>query len=175
MPACSDNDGVTAKREWIEQGLRHMREREEQLRLASERRLHHAAVIKEKGPDLMRRLVAEVAAVIEEYKHSARAGGDDIEFEDLPGDGFHVTKARFPKVGLECRPGYETQVVHCNMTRTDDHESAPQEFLFNLGIKVDDSDKLALDHETRTFQTLDEVVEFLLKPVLFPAPGPQDA
>ena len=166
--------GVTMKREWIEQGLRHMREREEQLRLASERRLHHAAVIKEKGPDLMRRLVTEVAAVIDEYKHSARAGSDEIEFEALPSDGFYVAKAGFPRVGLECRPGYETQAVHCNMTRTDDHESAPQEFLFNLGIKVDDSGKIALDHETRTFQTLDEVVEFLLKPVLFPAPSKQD-
>lgn len=169
-----DNCGVTAKREWIEQGLRHMREREEQLRFASERRLHHSAVIKEKGPDLMRRLVTEVAAVIDEYKHSARADGDEIEFEELPGDGFHVTRARLPRVGLECRPGYETQALHCNMTRTDDHESAPQEFLFNLDIKVDDSDRIALNHEARAFQTLDEVVEFLLKPVLFPVPNDQD-
>jgi hypothetical protein len=151
-----------------------MREREEQLRLASERRLHHAAVIREKGPDLMRRLVTEIAAVIDEYKDSARAGGDAIEFEELPGDGFSVANAGFPRVSLECRPGYETQAVHCSMTRTDDPESAPQEFLFNLGIKVDDSDTIALNHETRTFQTLDEVVEFLLKPVLFPTPGNQD-
>jgi hypothetical protein len=151
-----------------------MREREEQLRLASERRLRHAAVIKAKGPGLMRRLVTEVAAVVDEYKRSAGAGSDEIAFEELPGDGFHVANARFPRVGLECRPGYETHAVHCSMTRTDDHESAPQEFLFNLGIRVDDSDNITLDHESRTFHTLDEVVEFLLKPVLFPAPGNQD-
>lgn len=155
-------------RDWIDEGVRHTREREEQQRLASERRLHQTAVIKEKGPDLMRRLVAEVGAAVEEYKHTARAGSNEIEFDQLPGEGLCVTKVKLPSVGLECRPDYETHVVYCNMTRTDTHEGHTQEFVFNLDITVDDSDKIGFRHETSALQTLDEVVEFLLKPVLFP-------
>jgi len=155
--------------DWIDEGLRQMREREEQHRLASERRLHQTAVIKEKGPDLMRRLVAEVGTVVDEYRQRARLGSNQIEFEVLPREGFCVTRATFPRVRLECRPGYETQVVYCNMTRTDNHESAAQELVFSLGITVDESDKIVLRHETGAFQTVDEVLEFLLKPVLFPA------
>lgn len=155
-------------RDWIYEGLRHAREREELQRLAVERRLHQTAVIREQGPDQMRRLVAEVGAVVDEYRQTARAGNSEIEFEPLPGEGFCVTTFKLPRVSLVCRPDYEAHVVYCNMTRTDAHESNTQEFVFNLDITVDDSDTMALRHETRAFQTLDEVVEFLLKPVLFP-------
>jgi hypothetical protein len=160
--------GGAVARDWIDEGLSHTREREEQQRLASERRLHQTAVIKEKGPDLMRRLVAEVGAVVDEYRHEARVGSHEIEFEALPREGFCVTKVKLPNGSLECRPDYEAHVVYCNMTRTDNEGSDAQEWVFSLDITVDDSDKIALRHETRAFQTLDEVVEFLLRPVLFP-------
>jgi hypothetical protein len=155
-------------RGWIDEGLRHAREHEEQQRLVSERRLHQTAVIKEKGPDLMRRLVAEVGAVLDEYRHEARVGSSEIEFEALPREGFCVTKAKLPRVSLECRPDYEAHVVYCNMTRADLHEGDTRESVFSLDMTVDDSDTITLRHETRAFQTLDDVVEFLLKPVLFP-------
>jgi hypothetical protein len=155
-------------RDWIDEGLRHTQEREEEQRLASQRRLHQTAVIKEKGPDLMRRLVTEVGAVLDEYRHRARVGSNEIEFEVLPREGFCVTKTEFPRVGLECRPDYEAHVVYCNMTRADNHEGDTRESVFSLEMTADDSDTIALRHEARTFQTLDEVVEFLLKPVLFP-------
>jgi hypothetical protein len=58
-------------RDWIDQGLRQLQEREEQQRLASKRRLDHAVVIKEKGLDLMRQLVAEVGAVVAEPTEGA--------------------------------------------------------------------------------------------------------
>ena len=153
-------------RPWIDEGLRHRRDREEQQRLASERRLHQAAVIKEKGPDLMRRLVAEAGTVVDEYRRET--GGDDIEFEELPREGFCITRARLPRVGLECRPDYELHVVYCNMTRGDTLDSETRELVFNLDLTVDDADRIVLRHETRTFQAPDEIVEFLLKPVLFP-------
>jgi hypothetical protein len=159
-------------RDWIDQGLRQVREREEQQRLASRRRLHHAAVIKEKGPDLMSRLVAEAGAVVAEYRQRAPAGSSEIEFETLPHEGFLVTRSALPKVGLECRPGYETHAVYCNMTRVEDHETEPQEMVFSLTMTVDESDRIGLRTETVTFAGVDEVVEFLLKPVLFPTFDP---
>jgi len=155
-------------RDWIDEGLRHRREREEQQRLTSERRLHQTAVIKEKGPDLMRRLVAEVGAVVAEYRRRTGAGSDEIEFEELPREGFCLTRARLPRVGLECRPDYELHVVYCNMTRADTHQSETRELVFNLDMTVDDSNRIAVRHETKTFQAPDEIAEFLLKPVLFP-------
>src|SRR5688572_28721569 len=96
-----------------------MREREEQLRLASERRLHKAAVVKQKGPALMRRVQTEIAAAVDEYRHVTHAGSNDIEFEEQPSDGFYVARMALPKVSLECRPAYESQALHCNMTRRD--------------------------------------------------------
>jgi hypothetical protein len=161
-------------RNWIDEGLRHTREREEEQRLRSEQHLHRTAVIKEKGPDVMRRLVAEVGAVVDEYRNKTRVGNDEIEFETLPHEGFFVRKAKLPTVGLECRPVYEAHVIYCNMTRADSHEHDARELVFNLDIMVGDSDKITLRHETKVFPTLDEVVEFLLKPVLFP-PLNQDA
>ena len=155
--------------EWIDQGLRQMRQREEQLRLASERRLHQAAIIKEKGADLMGRLLSEVGAAVDWFKQRAPLGGHEVEFEALPHEGFCVTRANLPRVSLECRPGYETHVLYCNLTRSDSRESGPQEFVFSLSMTVDDSDAVVLSHETRAFQHLEEVLEFLLKPVLFPA------
>jgi hypothetical protein len=160
--------GVSVARGWIDEGLRHAREREEQQRLASEHRLHQTAVITEKGPELMRRLVTEVGAAVDEYRHTARVSSNEIEFEPLPGEGFCVTKVKLPSVSLECRPDYEMHVVYCNMTRTDNHESHTQEFVFSLDITVDDSGQIMLRHEMSAFPTLDAVVEFLLKPVLFP-------
>ena len=154
--------------DWIDQGLRQAREREEQHRLLSERRLHQTAVIKQRGPELMRRLVAEVRAAVDEYRQAARLGGAEIELEALPDEGFCVTRTKPPRVSLECRPGYEMHVVHCNMIQSENQEVAPQEFVFNLGMSLDDSDKIVLSNESRAFETLDEVVEFLLKPVLFP-------
>jgi len=159
---------VLVARNWIADGLQHAREREEQQRLASERRLHQTAVIKEKGPDLLRRLVAEIGAVLEEYTREAPVDSNEIDFEMLPREGFCVTKATLPRVGLECRPDYEAHVVYCNMTRADNHDGDTRESVFNLDMTVDHSDRIALRHEARTFQTLEEVVEFLLKPVLFP-------
>ena len=35
--------------------------------------------------------------------------------------------------------------------------------MFNLDMTVDRADRIALRHEARTFQSLDEVVEFLLE------------
>jgi hypothetical protein len=155
--------------DWIAQGLQQIQEHEEQHRLASERRLHQATVIKQRGPELMRRLVAEVGAAVDEYRQGVRLGSTEIELEMLSDDGFCVTRTKPPKVSLECRPGYETQTVHCNMTRSDDQAIAPQEFVFSLGMTVDDSDNIVLRNENRPLESVDEVVEFLLKPVLFPA------
>jgi len=157
--------------DWIDEGLRHTQEREEQQRLASLRRLHQTAVIREKGPDLMRRLVTEVGAALDEYRLRARVDSNDIDFEVLPREGFCVTKAMLPRVGLECRPDYDAHVVYCNMTRADNQEGDTRESVFGLDMTVDDSDTIALRHDARTFQTLDEVVEFLLKPVLFATPN----
>jgi hypothetical protein len=155
-------------RDWIAEGLRHTSEREQRQSLASEHRLHQTALIREKGPELLRRLVAEVGAALDEYTREARTDLKAIDFEVLPREGFCVTKATLPRVALECRPDYESHVVYCNMTRADSHEGDARESVFNLDMTVDRSDRIALRHEARTFQSLDEVVEFLLKPVLFP-------
>ena len=157
--------------EWIDRGLQQLREREERLRLAAEHRLHQAAVIKAKAPAVMGRLVAEVARAVDEYKQRAPRGSSDVEFEELPHEGFTVARTRFPRVSLECRPGYETHALYCNMTRTDDHESAPQELVFTVGMTADESDAIVLHHEARAFKNLDDVLEFLLTPVLFPTLG----
>ena len=95
----------------------------------------------------------------------------EIEFETLPHEGFCITRSTLPRVVLECRPGYETHVVYCNLTRIDDRESDPQEMVFALGMTVDDAGRIALRHESLAFPSVGEVVEFLLKPVLFPTLG----
>ena len=95
---------VPVARDWIAEGLRHTAEREEQESLASEHRLHQTALIREKGPELLRRLVAEVGAALDEYTREARTDLKDIDFEVLPREGFCVTKATLPRVALECRP-----------------------------------------------------------------------
>jgi hypothetical protein len=154
--------------DWIDEGLRHAQERAEQRRLASERRHHQTSVIKRRGPDLMRGLLAEVGAIIDEYRRKADPGGNEIEFEALPHEGFCVTKTTLPRVGLECRPDYEAHVLYCNMTRTGDQESDPVELVFSLYFTVDESDNVELRHGTRPFRSVNESVEFLLKPVLFP-------
>jgi hypothetical protein len=160
-------------RDWIDEGLRHLQERAEQQRLASEHRHHQMSVIKEKGPVLMRGLLDEIRAVVDEYRSKARAGSQEIAFEELPHEGFFVTRTTQPKVDLQCRPGYEAQVLYCNMTRVDDHETDPVELVFSLDFGLDESDSVELREGPRVFKTVGEAVEFLLKPVLFPVADPR--
>ena len=155
-------------RAWIDDELRQMPAREEQRRLAAERRLHQAALIKQKAPDLMHRLVQEAGVVVDECRHKAGVDVGVREFQPLPHEGFSVTKVSFPRVYLECRPDYEGQVVCCNLSRTDTHESEPLEWDFNLRFTVNDRDAIELRHDDHTFHDVDEALEFLLKPVLFP-------
>jgi hypothetical protein len=142
--------------------------REQQRQLASERRQRQAAMIAAQAPELMRRLVAEVGAALDEYRQKARAAADDIEFEPLPHEGFSITNTSHPSVYLECRPSYDGQVLHCNLGRTDRDEGEIRESAFNLHFTVSDSDVVALRHEGRIFQNASDPAEFLLKPVLFP-------
>ena len=153
-------------REWIERGLQQVRQHEQLYRAAAERRAHHARIVKEKAPDVMSGLVAEIEASVEEYRRLTQS--NSIEFEALPHEGFCVTRKTAPRVGLECRPDYELAVVYCNLTRTDDPLTDPQELVFNLSFSVSETDQVALCQETRTFQTAGEVAEFLLGQVLFP-------
>lgn len=161
--------------DWIDEGLRHARDRAEQRRLASEHRQHQTSVVKAKGPDLMRALVAQVSAIIDEYRRKADAGSDEIEFEALPHEGFCVTKTTLPKAGLECHPDYEAHVLYCNMTRAGDQGGDLVESVFSLDFTVDESDNVRLCHKTQMFESVDEAVEFLLKPVLFPAADQPDS
>ncbi|MBI3319447.1 MAG: hypothetical protein HYZ89_02515 [Candidatus Omnitrophica bacterium] len=158
-------------RDWIDEGLRNTRERANQQQLASEHRHHQTAVIKAKGPELMRAVVAAVGAAVEEFRHKAQSGRNEIEFEALPHEGFCVTKTTLPKVGLECRPEYETHVLCCNMTRVGDQETDTVEWVFSLDFTVDESNNVALRHGSGVLHSADEAVEFLLKPVLFPLPA----
>ena len=155
-------------RDWIERGLRQVREREQLYRAAAERRAHHAAVVKEKAPDVMRRLVAEVRASVDEYRRLSHGESDGIEYEALPHEGFCVTRLTPPRVELQCRPDYESGAVYCNLSRTDDPETEPQELVFNLGFAVNEDDQVALCYESRTFQIVAEAAELLLRQVLFP-------
>jgi hypothetical protein len=155
-------------RDWIDEGLRHEPEREAQERLDSEQHHHNMSVIKEKGPDFMHRLVMEVRDVIEEYRCKAPGSNDEVDFEELPHEGFCITKIRLPRVSLECRPDYEAHLLCCNMTRTDGRESEPTERMFNLSLTLDESDNVQLRQGSRIFRTVDEAAECILKPVLFP-------
>src|SRR5215207_6885477 len=58
---------------------------------------------------------------------------------------------------------------YCNLTRTNDPETEPQELVFNLGFTVNDAEQVALCYETRTSHTAAEAAELLLGQVLFPA------
>ena len=156
-------------RSWIEEGLRHARERAEQMRVAAERRVHQASVIKQKGPEVMRAVLAELTAVLEEFTRAVPSAPRELEFEQLPHEGFCVTRTTAPKVDLQCRPSYETQAVYCNMTRANERESEPVERVFSLDFIVDESGNVALREGARVFHTAADAVEFLVKPVLFPA------
>ena len=105
-------------RDWIDEGLRQTPTREQQRELASERRRRQAATIVAKAPELMRQLVAEIGAALDEYRQKAATRADAITFERLPQDGFSLTKASFPKVSLECRPDDAAQVLSGNRSRT---------------------------------------------------------
>jgi hypothetical protein len=155
--------------DWIDEGLLHTRERAERLHLALEQNQHQSTVIKDKAPDLMRGLVAEVGAAIDEYRRKAHLVSSEIEFQPLPREGFCVTKGTPPRVALECRPDYEAHVVYCNMTRTVEQEREFVEFVFRLNFTLDESDNVELCSGTRVFHRVGEAVEFLLRPVLFPA------
>jgi hypothetical protein len=155
-------------RNWIEDGLQHARERAEQLRLGAERRARQASVIRQQGPEVMRAVVAEVRAVIDEYKRAAQAAASDVEFEELPHEGFCVTRTTPPRVELQCRPSYETQAVYCNMTRSNNPPGEPVERVFSLEFTVNESERVVLREGTRVFQTAGDTVEVLVKPVLFP-------
>jgi len=158
-------------REWIDAGLRQTPAREQQSQLVSERRGRQTATVAANAPELMRRLVGEVRAALDEYRQKAQVRANDIEFEPLPHEGFSITKAsRHPSMYLECRPSYGGQVLHCNLSRTDRDEGESREWAFNLHFTVSDSDVVALDHEGRIFQNESDAAEFLLKPVLFPPP-----
>ena len=128
-------------REWIDEGLRQTPAREQQRQLASEHRRHQATAIAAKAPELMRQLVAEIGAALDEYRQKASTRADAIAFERLPQDGFSLTKASFPKVSLECRPDYAGQVLLCNLSRTDkdEHEIKVRELAFTLPFTVSDS------------------------------------
>jgi hypothetical protein len=155
-------------RDWIEEGLRETPAREQQRQLASERRQRQAATIAAKAPELMRGILAEVGAALDEYREKAPEHADDIQFELLPHEGFSITKASFPKVYLECRPDYVGQVLFCNLSRTDRAESQTRGSAFTLHFTMNDSDEVALLPSAGSFQNASAVGEFLLKPVLFP-------
>jgi hypothetical protein len=155
-------------RDWIDEGLRQTAAREQQWQRAAGRRQRQAATIAARAPDLMRELVAEVGAALDEYRQKAPGRAEDIQFEPLPHEGFSITRAGFPKVYLECRPDYAGQVLLCNLSRTDRDESAIRELAFTLHFMVTDSDVVALHREPRTFQSASDAAEFFLDPVLFP-------
>lgn len=153
---------------WIDEGLQHEREWADQQRVASKHRLQQTSVIKEKGPPLMRELVAQVGGAVDEYRRKARTSSTELEFTVLPHEGFSVAKLTLPRVALECRPDYEAHALWCNMTRIEDQESEPEERLFSLDFTADESNTIRLNYGTRAFQTVDEAVECVLKTVLFP-------
>jgi hypothetical protein len=155
-------------REWIDEGLRREQGREELWRLAGERRLRQTAAIEKEAPALMRQLVGEVAAAVEEYKVKTRLEDDVINYETLPQEGFWVTRDGNVRVALECRPAYGAHCVYCNMTCTVGRTET-RELAFNLRFTVSDSGRVELSYESRVFHSLDEAVEFLMKPVLFPS------
>jgi hypothetical protein len=161
-------------RDWIDEGLRQTPARERQRQLASERRRREAATIATRAPELMRQLIAELGAALDEYRQKATTGrGDEIEFELLPHEGFSITKPSFPKMYLECRPDYAGQILWCNLSRTDNDESDDirvRELAFTLHFTVSDSDVVALRREPRIFKSASEAAEFFLEPVLFPQP-----
>jgi hypothetical protein len=162
---------VSMAREWLDEEFRRAPEREEQRHLAAQHRLYLESVIARNGPDVMRRLLDEVDAVVAEYRRESRISVE-VGVERLPQEGFSITTTGFPRMYLECRPEYTAQVVCCNLSRTDDAERDTRELIFNLHFTVDDHEHVGLRHEARIFQTVDAAVQFLLRPVLFPAADP---
>ena len=156
---------------WIDEGLRQAADRERQAALAAERQRHREAVIKQQAPDLMVRLASAIGAAVDEYKEKARVGSDKIDFEPLPRESFRVTKVTLPSINLECHPDYDGHVVYCNMARSDSHESGACELEFALQVIADGLGNLELRDGNRSFANVDDVAEFLLKPVLFPLPS----
>jgi hypothetical protein len=155
-------------RNWIDEGLRNERVHAEQQKLVQERKLRHAAVIQDKGPALIRELVTDIAAAVSEYHDKSGGGSSAVRFEALPHEGFFIERPVPLRVQLECRPDYAGEVIYCNMTSGEGRQPEAYERAFTLHFVVDESDNLGLRHENRALRTIDEVVEFLVRPVLFP-------
>jgi hypothetical protein len=159
-------------RDWIREGLRSEAARADERRLARERRLQQKRVIEEKGPDLTRQLVAEVSAAVEQFTAEGGQANATLVFEPLPHEGFCLERTVQPRVTLECRPSYDAACIYCNITRDDDVEPEVLATAFLLRFIVTDSNRVELRHENRTFETVGELVEFLLAPVFFPPVEP---
>lgn len=158
-------------RAWIEEGLRHTHERAEALRRDEGRRRHWHTLIEAQGPEVMRSLVTEVAAAVEDYRRAVPGPEGTVEFESLPREGFLALRVDTPRVTLQCRPDYAGQTVHCSLTRPGSRPSEVVEVPFNLHFTVAGSDRVCLRHGAHSFTDVARVAEFLLSPVLFPSPG----
>jgi hypothetical protein len=159
-------------RAWIEEGLRHTRDREEALRRDEGQRHHWQALIERHGPDVMRALVAELEAAVQDYR---RATGDRegiVEFQSLPREGFVVSRTEAPRATLQCRPDYTSQAVYCNLARVGSRPDEMIEVPFNLYFTVSDANQVGLRHGAQTFDVA-RAAAFLLTPVLFPSPNRQ--
>ena len=94
-------------------------------------------------------------------------GHPAVEFERLPHEGFYVAKVAPPKVMLECRPDYDIGLVHCNLTHIDDAGGEPIERLFSLTFTIEDGAVILIEGN-RVFRRAEDMVERILKPVMFP-------
>jgi hypothetical protein len=162
------DDNLTMAHDWIDDGLRHEREREADHRLACARRHQEAAILASNGPALMREIRRAVEGIVEAYRQKTAGDVRTIEYEALPHEGFSVAKLRLPTVAFECRPDYAARVLACSMTRTEDEDSDPTEWLFNLAFAVTDTDAVQLHHDGQPFEDADAAAACLLTPVLFP-------
>lgn len=158
-------------RVWIEEGLRHSRERAEALRRDEGRQRHWHSLIEAQGPEVMRSLVTEVAAAVEDYRRALPSPEDTVEFDFLPQEGFIARRVDTPRVTLQCRPDYAGQTVYCSLTRPGRRPNEVVEVPFSLHFTVDASDRVGLRQGAHSFTDVAKVAEFLLSPVLFPSPG----
>jgi len=158
-------------RTWIREGLRHVREREDALKRDHGRLHHWQALIDARGPDLMRQLVDEIGAAIEDFRELT-GQAHEIRMQTLPRGGFLVSRTAGHSVTLQCRPDYAGHTVCCNLARTVDGQSTLVELPFNLHFTVDDHDRVGLRHGAQRFADVPRVAEFLLTPVLFPSASP---
>jgi hypothetical protein len=161
-------DNLTMAHDWIDDGLRREREREADHGLACARRRQEAATLASNGPALMRAIRHAVEEIVDAYRQKTAADVRTIDYEPLPHEGFSVAKLRLPTVVFECRPDYAGRVLACSLTRTDDKDSDPTEWLFNLAFAVTDTGTVQLRHNGRPFEDAAAAAMCLLTPVLFP-------